>query len=275
MTLIVHEDEDLQWEVLDYYIETYQLVYSGPDDEEGVVQFDKATFQISLGDKIQFWNLGLSLHDPANDTWFEASEIVTFVQEPVFQFEFLEFEDEFGELLEYHYAIWAEDASDNATLSDLTASARVMDSPFGNMLVFVDPSGHFEVQTPQDWIEEEPDPSVNEVYVAFGPEGNFISISVDEDVLPSLTEYADALETGFLEAGWEVIAKETVRTAQDLPAALLEYSFEIDGVAWAASMLLYLTDDGIGVGILYGFPADEFEEGRELAYYSFGTFRVN
>ena len=55
MTLIVHEDEDLQWEILDYYIETYQLVYSGPDDEEGMVQFDKATFQIALGDKIQFW----------------------------------------------------------------------------------------------------------------------------------------------------------------------------------------------------------------------------
>ena len=151
MTLIVHEDEELQWELLDYYIETYQLLYSGPDDEEGTFQFDKATFQIAPGDAVQFWNFGFSLEDPANDDWFyTADDKVTFVQEPVFQFEFLEFEDEFGELLEYHYAIWAEDASGNAALSDLTVSTRVVDSPFGNMLVFIDPSGRFEIQDTAD-----------------------------------------------------------------------------------------------------------------------------
>ena len=270
MTLIVHEDEDLQWEILDYYIETYQLVYSGPDDEEGMVQFDKATFQIAFGDKIQFWNVGFSLEDPANDDWFEASEIVTFVQEPVFQFEFLEFEDEFGELLEYHYAIWAEDASGNATLSDLTASARVVDSPLGNMLVFVDPSGYFEVQTPQHWIEEEPDTSQYEVFKAFDLEGSSVTIYVEEGVLLSLTEYADALESGFLEAGAENITREPVQTAQGLPAVLFEWSIDEEAVAW----LTYVSDDGVAVDISYTFPADEFDDGRDLAHSSFGTFLV-
>ena len=141
MTLTVHEDE--YWEIVDYYIETYKLLFSGPDDEEGTVQVDKATLQIAHGDKVQFWNFGFNLEDPANDLWFAASDIITFVQEPIFRLEFLEFEDEAGQIIDYYYAIWAEDASGNAALSDLTVSARVVDSPFGNMQVFIDPSGYF------------------------------------------------------------------------------------------------------------------------------------
>ena len=221
MTLIVHEDE--YWEIVDYYIETYKLLYSGPDDEEAAVQFDKATLQIAHGDKVQFWNFGFNLEDPTNDDWFEASDIVTFVQEPIFQFESLEFEDEFGQLVEYYYAIWAEDASGNATLSDLIASARVVESPFGNMQVFVDPSGYFQVQRPYSWIEEEPDTLEFEVFKASDLEESSVTIYVEEGVLLSLTEYADALEYGFLEAGAENITREPVQTAQGLPAVLFEW----------------------------------------------------
>ncbi len=268
MTLIVDES----WEVVAYYIETYKLLFSGPDDEEGEVQFDKVTLKITQGDAVQFWNLGLNLHDAANDVWFAASDIVTFVQEPVFYLEFLEFEDESGELIDYYYALWAEDASGNATLGELTPSARIVDSPFGNMQVFEDPSGYFEVETPQIWIEEEPDPSQYEVFRASDPEENgTITIYVEEGVLVSLTEYADALETGFLEAGAEDLTREPVETAQSLAAVLFEWAIDGEAVAWLA----YLSDDGVAVDIAYAFPADQFDAGRELAYYSFDTFRVN
>ena len=269
MTLVVDED----WEVAANYIETYQLLFSGPDDEEGTVQFDKATLQIALGDKVQFWNFGFNLHDAANDAWFAASDIVTFVQEPVFQLEFLEFEDEFGQLVEYYYAIWAEDASGNVTLGDLIVSARIVDSPFGNMLVFEDPSGYFEVQVPQLWIEEETDlsESEGEVYVASDPEGNgAMTIIVKEGVLVSLTEYADALEIVFLlVVGEEDLTRELVETAQGLPAVLFEWAIDGEAVAWLA----YLSDDGVAVDIAYFF--DQFDAGRELAHYSFDTFLVN
>ena len=60
------------------------------------------------------------------------------------------------------------------------------------MQVFEDPSGYFEVETPQIWIEEEPDPSQYEVFRASDPEENgAITIYVEEGVLVSLTEYAD------------------------------------------------------------------------------------
>jgi len=114
MTLIV--DENMA--VVDHQIQPYQYVYTSPEDEEGAVRFDKATFRIEAGDAAQFWNLGFNLNDPSGDSdkWFEASDIVEFVQDPVFQLEFLEFEDEFGQPIEYYYALWAEDASGNGDL---------------------------------------------------------------------------------------------------------------------------------------------------------------
>ena len=112
MTLITDES----WEVVYHDIQTYQYIYSGPDDEEGTVQFDKATWQIEPGDAVQFWNYGFNLNDESLDGWFEASDFITFTQEPVFQLEFLEFEDESGQLIEYQQAIWAEDVSGNAVL---------------------------------------------------------------------------------------------------------------------------------------------------------------
>ena len=88
---------------------------------------------------------------------------------------------------------------------------QVVESPFGEMLIFEDPSGYFEVQTPQDWIEEEPDPSQYEVFKASDLEGSSVTIYVEEGVLLSLTEYADALETGFLDAGAEDLTRERCR----------------------------------------------------------------
>ena len=112
MTLITNE----WWEVVYHDIQTYQYIYSGPDDEEGTVQFDKATWQIEARDIVQFWNYGFNLNDESMDGWFEASDFIEFTQEPVFQLEFLAFEDESGQLIEYQQAIWAEDVSGNAVL---------------------------------------------------------------------------------------------------------------------------------------------------------------
>ena len=149
---------------------------------------------------------------------------------------------------------------------------QVVESPFGEMLIFEDPSGYFEVQTPQDWIEEEPDPSQYEVFRAYDFEENStITVYVEEGIIISLTEYADALETGFLDAGAEDLTRETVQTAQGLPAVLFEWSIDGGAFAW----LTYVSDDGVAIDIAYTFPTDQLEAGRELAYYSFfDTFLV-
>ena len=149
---------------------------------------------------------------------------------------------------------------------------QVVESPFGEMLIFEDPSGYFEVQIPQDWIEEEPDPSQYEVFRAYDFEENStITVYFEEGVIFTLAEYADALETGFLDAGAEDLTRESVQTAQGLPAVLFEWSIDEVAFAW----LTYVSDDGVAIDITYAFLADQFEARRELAYYSFYTFIVN
>ena len=110
LTLIVDEFG----EVVYHDIQTYQYVYYGPDDLEGTLQFDKATYRIGLGGQLRFWQFGFNLADAAYDDWFEVGDFLTFTQEPVFAWEFLEFVDADGYLVEYEYAAWAEDASGNA-----------------------------------------------------------------------------------------------------------------------------------------------------------------
>ena len=265
MTLIVDEGRV----VVGYDIATYQYLFSGPDDEVGEIQFDKATFQIRPGDALQFWNLGLSLEDAANDQWFEASEVITFVQEPVFQLEFLEFEDQFGAIIDYYYAIWAEDASGNATLSELQPSEWIVDSPYGNMIIFRDPAGYFQVETPQDWIDLGADPSIDDIFAASDIEAdNHVSIYVTEGIQTSLAEYADAFRSALLEEGATDIAVEEVETAQGYPAILGEMSVG----EYRTTRLILLHDDGNLFTVAYTFPIEQFETAKELAYYSFDTF---
>ena len=268
MVLIVQDDGEY-WEIVDHFIETYQILYSGPDDEEGTVQYDKATFQITAEDQVQFLNFGFSYDDPANDQWFHTADgLLTFVQEPVFQFEFLEFEDQSGEPIDYYYAIWAEDAAGNSTLGDLIPSERVFDSPFGNMQVFVDPSGHFEIQMPQDWIEEEPDMAAFEIFRASDADGNgAVTIFVEEGIQMSPGEYADLIESHLIETVAADLTRETVETAQGVPAVLFEGSDSQEAFTW----LSYLSHDGVAIDIIYSFPTHQFDTGKELAHYSFGT----
>ena len=271
MSLVVHDDGE-SWEIIGHYIETYQILYSGPDDEIGTVQYDKATFEISPGDEVQFWNFGFSLDDPANDQWFNTADgVLTFTQEPVFWFEFLEFEDESGELIDYYYAIWAEDAAGNATLGDLIPAERVVDSPFGNMQVFLDPYGYFQIQIPQHWIEEEPDMEQLEVFRASDSDGNgTVTIYVEEGLHMSLAEYGDLIESWLAETGTGDLTREPVETVQGLPAVLYEGSTDQEAFTWLA----YLSDDGIAIDIVYSFPIDQIDTGRELAYYSLGTLLI-
>ena len=116
-TLTIMVDED--WEVVDHSIQTYKVLFSGPDDEEGTVLIDKTTKWFKPGDRVQFWNFGFNLNDETKDDWFESSDVITFTQEPRFLLELLEFEDEAGELIEYQYAMWAEDISGNGVLTEL------------------------------------------------------------------------------------------------------------------------------------------------------------
>ena len=254
LTIVVHDDvESGVWEIVDHYIETYQFMYSGPEDEVGTVQYDKATFWIESGDKIRFWQYGFSLDDLVNDGWFEASDFLSFAQEPVLTFEFLEFEDQYGQLIDYYYALWAEDASGNAAYTDPEPSPLVVDSPLGSMLVYEDLFGYFTVQVPQSWVEWESDISLNELMRMSAPDGaGAISVFLQEGIETSSEEYADEVEFWFLQEGAELLDREGIQTAQNLPAIILEFMTLEGLIVWMA----YLSADGIAIDIAYSVPID-------------------
>ena len=277
LTIVVHDDvESGVWEIVDHYIHTYQYLYSGPEDLEGAIQYDKATYWIESGDKIRFWQYGFSLDDPVNDGWFEASDFLTFAQEPVLAFEFLEFEDQFGYPIDYHYALWAEDASGNAAYTEPELAPLIVDSSFGNMLVYDDPFGYFTLQVPQLWVEWESDISLNEVLHMSDPNGaGAISVFVQEGIDRPLAEYADELEFWFIESGAELIARDEVQTTQGLPAVILDVLTPEGLIVW----MTHLSEDGIAIDTAYTIPVDSNGEPDanlySMALYSLDTLVVD
>ena len=276
LTIVVHDDvENGVWEIEGHYIETYQYLYSGPEDEVGTIQYDKATYWIEPGDKIRFWQYGFSLDDPINDDWFEASDFVTFTQAPYFGFEFLEFEDQYGDLVDYYYALWTEDASGNIAYTEPELAPRIVDSPFGNMLKYVDPFGYFTLLVPQQWVEWESDLSLNEVLRMSDADGvGALSVFVQEGIDQSLAEYANEVEFWFLGAGAESVARDEVLTGEGLTAVILEF-LTIEGlIVW----MTHVSEDGIAVDVVYTIPVDsngEFDANLySVADYSFDSLAV-
>ncbi len=269
LTLIVELSDT--WEIVDYYVETYRIFYASADDEEGTVQFDKATLQLGPGDRLQFWSLGLNLNDPAEDSWFATSEILTFVQEPIFLFEFLEFEDAHGWLIDYYYAMRAEDASGNSVLSELFLAAPIVESPHGNMLIFIEESGLFSVQVPQDWIEQAPDESQFEVFKAVDAEDQrAVTILVEFDVGLNQAEYADVLEQWLLELGIDGLERTAIETSGGLEVVVLAGWQGEEVVIWES----HVTEDGTAIDVYYVLPAAVVEPSLDLVYYSLDTLLV-
>ena len=265
MTLLVDEN----MEVVNHQIQTYQYVYTSQEDEDGEVRFDKATFRIAPGDAVQFWNWGFHMDDPSGDGWFEASHIIDFVQAPVFQLEFLEFEDQFGQPIEYQQAMWAEDASGNG---EFYLFAETPEIPFA---VFEDPHGYFQALVPEGWAEEYPDSTAGEIFSASDQNGNAgVSIYVYDEVVDSLEAVADEFENQLIQDGAEGVVRVASETAQGVPVTVFEYSF--GDAAYAA--MTYLFDDGASVFIIYSFiPTDQFDLDAfdSMATYSFDAFWVN
>ncbi|MEW6235950.1 MAG: clostripain-related cysteine peptidase [Candidatus Omnitrophota bacterium] len=113
--------------VVDHDIRPYKILYSGPDDEYGTVQYDKNAKKIKIGDAIRFYSLGINLTREGYDFWFEESDLLTIAQEPTYFVELLQFEDENGELLDYYYAMRAEDVAGNAVMTDPALAAAPPD----------------------------------------------------------------------------------------------------------------------------------------------------
>ncbi len=175
------------------------------------------------------------------------------------------------------YYLSVEAARQGTETVSVPPSPQTVDSRFGTMVVFENPSGYFSIQVPEGWLEGELDESQGEVFYALDPETNSDVLIIVEDVLAlgagelTLTKYADLIESSVLiPAGAEDITRETVQTSQSLPAVVFQMSLFTHRVI----RMVYMFDDNFAVSITYSFPAERLEVGSQLAAYSLDTFQV-
>ena len=172
------------------------------------------------------------------------------------------------------YYLSVETARQGTETVHVPPSPQVVDSPFGGMVVFEDPSERFRIEVPQAWTELETDPSAAEVFSGIDPGGNaalFVVMEVVSDLgigAPTLTGYADVIEsTVLIPNGATEIERESVQTSQGLPAI----RFEMLLFDERATRLIYVSDDGVAFSITYSFPAEWQDTMGPLVDYSFGS----
>ena len=72
----------------------------------------------------------------------------------------------------------------------------------------------------------------------------------------------------------EMVSREQKKTAQGLPAELLEYTISWSGEPMTVNALIYLDDDRIGFRAAYGVYTSRYEEMKDMIAYSFSTFHA-
>ena len=160
---------------------------------------------------------------------------------------------------------------------EIPPSPELVDTAFGTMVVYESPAG-FSVQLPADWAALEVDASAGQVFGATNALNEVVWI-VEEDAtgfsVSTLDEYADFLETYVLEAepNIDVTSRTTIHGPGGVPVERFELS--LFGGRLQAYRYVYLSDTGIAFNLVYLFPADRFDSGKELAEYSLRTLRVS
>ena len=174
------------------------------------------------------------------------------------------------------YYLSLEPASQGTQTVSVPLGPQTVDSRFGSMVVFRYPTDHFSIQVPEAWIEGKLDEPRGEIFRAFDPETNGdVLISRAQVIVvgseePTLTMWADIVESDLIRAGAEDISREVAQTPQGQPAAIFQASLLDRRIA----QMVHLLENDTGVSIAYTFPAGQIELSRQLVSYSFDSFQV-
>ena len=155
-------------------------------------------------------------------------------------------------------------------------SPQMVESRFGEMLVYESLNSGFSIQLPAAWVEGE---LADVTYYAYSPERGVFFI-LEEDVLSlglgaiSLTDYADIVESYVLDPDptTKVVSRTTVRlhSGAAVERVEVEAAGELKGYRF-----IYLSDDDVAFNVGYLFPEEQFEANQELIDYSISTIRVD
>ncbi|MCY4474437.1 MAG: ABC transporter substrate-binding protein [Chloroflexi bacterium] len=145
----------------------------------------------------------------------------------------------------------------------------IVGSPFGNMVVFEDPWGYMQMEVPADW---EVQPRSDDTFTFIDLQGGVSISKFDSSGVP-LELFASIFESDLVEEhGRENVTAKVGLTPQGNSVAWFDVT--LDG--GLAQKLMYApVSESVAFLIVYVFVEGQFDEGKDMASYSFDTFRVN
>lgn len=166
-----------------------------------------------------------------------------------------------------------------AACTPTAPTPTLVTSPFGPMALYESAEYPVSIQYPAGWIEH---PEIQNdwievwrtnskgewfVVVQAGPldaPEDGASLSAYVDWVISLDRQTDAQH--------EIVSREQTKTAQGLPAELLEYTISWSGEPMTVNALIYLHGNRVGFRAAYGVLTSRYEEMKDMIAYSFSTF---
>ena len=141
-------------------------------------------------------------------------------------------------------------------------------SPFGNMIVFEDPWGYMQMEVPADW---EAQPRSDDTFTFIDLQGGVSISKFDSSGVP-LELFASIFESDLVEEhGRENVSMEVGLTPQGNSVAW----FDVTPDGGLAQKLMYApVSESVAFLFVYVFVEGQFDEGKDMASYSFDTFRV-
>ncbi|MDD2790507.1 MAG: clostripain-related cysteine peptidase [Sulfurimonas sp.] len=108
LSVIVNDNNDS----VEHNVRPYKIVYQSAEDTTGNVLYDKASYKLKAGDKVQL--LAEYFNMTTFDAhWFYEGDFLTMTKEPTFQLEQLVFTDDNDKPLDYYYMMIAMDIAGN------------------------------------------------------------------------------------------------------------------------------------------------------------------
>ena len=184
------------------------------------------------------------------------------------------------------YYLSVQEAPPDAGAAFIPAGPAVegeVEGPFGPMTIYKSHLGKFSIQVPAGWqfgVDEQHQPFA-EYYGAYGPASEELHIAFDNELIAELATVLDPLEVAaFFFVQWaapnldddELVSREVVETNEGIPSERFVLAYSDHMIALAT---YYLADHKSAVGVVYSSPAEDFDNLKGLADYSFSTFRVH
>ena len=165
-----------------------------------------------------------------------------------------------------------------AACTPATPTQTPVSSSTGPMALYESVKYPFSIQYPAEWVEN---PTIQADYGIpvwrTDSQGQwFVVVEGNTEHGESLSAYVDWVISidKQSDADHEMVSREQTKTAQGLPAELLEYTISWSGEPMTVNALIYLDGNRVGFRAAYGVYTSRYGEFKDMIANSFSTFHA-